>query len=176
VLTPVLPGHESDLVAHLAALPIDPSPFAALKETHIARLAVIGQVKPFLALPRSKRRLKMRYLLFTAVANQPTSGFLEDLRVSCGSTVDEVWAHCVRYPGSEDPSRFLRYMTLNLVEALQTFAAYDASVPEILRALDLRARHQQFALEAQDIAERPAACLLEQFAATFPEVREVDER
>jgi hypothetical protein len=172
VLAPVKPGLENHLVAHLAALPKDHSPFEALQDTHIARLTVVGQVRPFQGLPRSRRRLRMRYLLFTAVTNQPAPEFFEELRVSCSATVEGVWEHCVQYPGCKDPSRFLRYMTLNLVPALQTFEAYDASVHEIRVALDLRSRHRDLALDSQGMSPRQ---LLQAFTTTFAVAGKVDQ-
>ncbi len=149
VLTPVLPGREVDLVGHLGDMREEPSPFAALESTHVARLVVIGQVRTIAGMKKVKRPLRMRYLLFTAVANSPADVFLEELRSTSGPAVDEVWNHCVRYPGHRDETRFHEYMRQNSVDAQQTFRAYDATVSEVRTALALRRRHLSFARKAQ---------------------------
>ena len=90
VLTPVLPGREVDLVGHLGDMREEPSPFGSLESTHVARLVVIDQVRTIAGMKKVKRPLRMRYLLFTAVANSPADVFLEELRSTSGPAVDEV--------------------------------------------------------------------------------------
>lgn len=151
VLTAVAPGHEDVLTEQLAALGEGPSLFAGLASTHMARLVVVGQLPRLPGMPRTTRRLRMRYLLLSVVANSTPAGFFEELRTDGGESVDRVWSHCVGYPGRGEARSFVRYLTRNLVPAQQTYAAYDATVPEIRDALALRTKHAGFAVEAQEL-------------------------
>jgi hypothetical protein len=148
VLAPVVPGREPALSAHLADLDRQSSPFRHLESTHFARLVVVGQVPPLAGVPRARRPLRLRYLLFTAVADRPAEDFIEDLRTT-GQAVDEIWGHCVRYPGHRDARLFHRYMQRNSLPAQQWFQAYDASVAQVRAALALRREHLDFALATQ---------------------------
>lgn len=149
VLTPVLPGHELSLAGHLEDLDAATSPFTPLSSTHRARLVVVGQVRTIAGMKRVRRPLRMRYLLFTAVANCPVEDFLEELRSRSGPEVDAVWEHCVGYPGHRNARLFHSYMKHNLIEAEQSFSAYDATVPEVREGLELRRRHLAFAMQTQ---------------------------
>lgn len=149
VLAPVLPGQELALAGHLEDLDASTNPFVSLTSTHRARLVIIGQVRTTAGMKRVRRPLQMRYLLLTAVANSPVEDFLEELRTSSGPAVDAVWDHCVRYPGHHNAKLFHRYMRRNLVEAEQTFSAYDATVPQVRQALTLRKQHLAFAIATQ---------------------------
>lgn len=150
VLCAVTPGEERSLKAALARLREAPC-FEDLEEVHFARLVVVGQVPVVPGFPAVKQPLRMRYLLFTALANLPREGFFEQLRVRCGEHVDEVWAHCVGYPGHEDARRFHTYMKNNSLRASQTFTAYDASVSDVRAALELRRKHIAFAMKGQNM-------------------------
>ena len=151
VLTAVVPGREDDLAEQIAALGEGDSFFAGLASTHLARLVVVGQLPRLPGMPRTTHRLLMRYLLLSVVADSTPAGFFEELRTLGGDSVDTIWFHCVGYPGRDDARAFGRYLTRNLVPAQQTYAAYDATVPEILEALALRTEHACFAVGAQEL-------------------------
>ena len=164
VLTAVVPGQEDDLTEQLAALGEGPSLFAGLASTHMARLVVVGQLPRLPGMPRTTRRLRMRYLLLSVVANATPAAFFEELRTQGGDRVDAVWSRCVGYPGREGARAFVRYYARNLVAAQQTYEAYDATVPEIRDAIRLRKQHADFAVSAQ--LDTPAV-LLARFRADF---------
>ncbi len=153
VLTPVVPGEELALQDSLARLSQDgDSPFSRVAETHFARCVVIaGAPWRYRGLPRRTRPLRMRYLLFTSTANRPNEQHVEDLRTGLGRDADAVWGHCVGYPGHDRPAEFRRYLLHNRLPVHRWFAAYDATVQEVGDALDLRRRHAQFAMQAQEV-------------------------
>ena len=169
-LTPIEPGHEDGVTAALDALPDRPSPFKVLESTHLVRWVVVGE-PPGVAGSPPTRPLRGRYLLFTAVSNSPIASFVEELRVRCGPTVDGIWRHCVAYPGSGHAEAFHDYLERNRIGTPQTFAAYDATVPEIRAALTLTDRHRRLAMRTQ-LCEDPRALLaafLDEFTPTEPE-------
>jgi hypothetical protein len=154
VLTPVELGQEGRLRRHLDRIrvtPQRPSPFARLDSVHMARLVVVGQVKPYAGIPAPKRPLSMRYLLFSVVANRAPDPFFEELCRACGREADGIWGHCLGYPGSANDEDFGHYMRRHLLPAQQQFKAFDATPGQIKAALELRERHAEFAMAAQHI-------------------------
>jgi hypothetical protein len=124
------------------------TPFGATRSTHFARWVILDRKPPvFPGAPFPPRALQMDYLLFTATFNGSVTAFVEELRSTIGPVTDEVWGHCVGYPGRADAVAFHRYFQHNTVPVHLWFSAYDASVEEILTALELRQRHIDFALE-----------------------------
>ena len=100
VLTPIPAGRESALDTKLASLPAD-GLFARVEMVHFARWVIIGQLRSdFSGAPRRRRPLRMKYLLFSSGFNGADTDFFEELRLTVGPAVDEVWNHCVNYPGS----------------------------------------------------------------------------
>jgi hypothetical protein len=96
----------------------------------------------------------MRYLLFTSTFNGKLGSYLEELRVRLGADADRVWGHCVGYPGHGDPVRFPRYLRHNRLPNHLWYPAYQATVPEIRTALDLRNRYIAFAQRAQGMCDK----------------------
>jgi hypothetical protein len=168
VLAPVRPGEEAELTAALDRMPRgEQSPFARLSSTHFARWVVVGEPgAEFPGAPWPARRLRMRYLLFTSTFNGKVGSYLEELRVRLGAQADQVWGHCVGYPGHHDPVRFRRYLRHNSVPVHLWYAAYQATVPEVRTALDLRDRHIAFAQQAQGMCDKQ---LLQAYVAHFGE-------
>ena len=151
VLAPVRPGEEAELTAALDRMPRgEQSPFARLSSTHFARWVVVGEPgAEFPGAPWPARRLRMRYLLFTSTFNGTVRDYLEELRVRLGPEADGVWGHCVNYPGYHRAARFRRYLRHNSLPVHMWYPAYQATVPEVRTALDLRNRHIAFARYAQ---------------------------
>jgi hypothetical protein len=164
-LMPVTPGHEEALGAALAALSAGDSPFAVLESTHLLRYVVVGEPPAAPGAPPVPP-LRGRYLLCSAVSNSPVTHFVEELRCSCGVAVDSVWTHCVAYPGSRQPAAFHRYLQHNRVATPQTFAAYDATVPQVDQALALAEQHRGLAMRNQlvDDPEELLRSFLDEFA------------
>lgn len=151
VLTPIRPGDEAELATYLERLPRGAdSPFGRLRSTHFARwLIVDGLGADYPGAPWPPQRLRMRYLLFTSTFNGTVRDYLEELRVRLGPEADGVWGHCVNYPGYHRAARFRRYLRHNSLPVHMWYPAYQATVPEVRTALDLRNRHIAFARYAQ---------------------------
>ena len=166
VLTPIRPGDESKLARYLDALAArDASPLAHVAGTHFARWVVVGDV--VYEGGRQKRdHLKLARLLFTSNFDGPVEPYLEALRTGLGSAADEIWSHCVGYPGSDDPRLFARYMRVHQIESALFFAAYgDRTVEQVKRSLAVRRDVIDFALSAQGMgAEALQAAFTERFA------------
>jgi hypothetical protein len=137
-ITPVVPGREGHLASCLAALPCGAaSPFVVLD--------------PELTAPPDWRshRPPLEHLLFTSTSNSPAAEHVEELRVCLGPLADDLWGQCVGYPGRSSPQRFRRYLLHNRLPAQLFYRAYDATVDDVRRALDLRRRHRAFAVRVQ---------------------------
>jgi hypothetical protein len=167
VLTPVRPGEERALATHLDGLHSGGQElFSRMSSTHFARWVVLDRLGADVPGRRRRARpLRMRYLLFTSTANSPVDEQLEELRLRLGPEADAVWGHCVGYPGHHRRVAFHRYLRHNSLPVPQQFAAYDATVPEVCAALDLRDRHISFAREAQGMDD---VGLQQAFLRRFP--------
>jgi hypothetical protein len=165
VLTPILLGREEDLKACLDQLSSrEPSPFQRLGKTHFARWVVIDQL---VHETRSEKRdsLKSHYLLFTAIHDGAPDHYLESLCTEMAPEVNEIWGHCVGYPGSADHTAFKVYFERNQLDAGLFFAAYaDAPLPEVRESLAFREKLIRFAVETQDLEAGP---LYEAYRKTF---------
>jgi hypothetical protein len=158
VLTPVCPGREQPLAEHLAGMPTGAdSPFERLAGTHFARWVFVGQGGRRRGLVPVDLPVSL-YLLFTATFDGPVDDFIDELRVRVGDVADAVWGHCVGYPGHRERARFRGYLNHNTLPIHRDFAAYDATVTEVRRALRLRERHIGFATRSDAGASaRPLA-------------------
>lgn len=140
-ITPVLPAHEQELRTTLEQLPVGGgSPFAGMASVHFARFVVLDGWRMRVRSQRSRQQ-PLPSLLFTSTCNSPPEEFVEELRIVLGPVNDQIWGRCVGYPGHHDPPRFRRYLLHNRVPVQLVHFAYDATVPEVRRALDLRRRH-----------------------------------
>lgn len=166
VLTPIRAGAEAALAAHLRTLPEgDESPFRRLPGVHFARLVVIdGLRNDYLGAPLPPSSLAAGYLLFTSTFDGTVAEHLAELGIRLGGEADDIWGHCIGYPGHGTQQRFLDYFLRNRIRENRWHRAYDATVPEIRAALDLRRRHIRFALHARVLGEQE---LQEAFLAEF---------
>jgi hypothetical protein len=153
VFTPITPGREAALREHLESLPQGPnSPLAKLPTTHFARWQILHGLF-HQGPPQKPDDLRSQYLVFTCDFDGDLSDYLEDMRTDMGSDADEIWAHCVGYPGSRNAEEFRRYFEHNRIETTMPFAAYpEHTVVEVREALALRQRLIAFAQQAQDLA------------------------
>lgn len=164
ILTPVRPGAVRSLTDVLGRLAADgAAPMDRLATVHFARWVVLDRLAGRHP-PAAGQTLRMQYLLFTASVDGSSDHFVEALRTELGPVVDEVWSHCVNYPGHWRAAEFRRYMRHNSIPVAQWFAAYDATVEQVRAALDLRDRHITFAQEAQLMTEDE---LLDRFQSVF---------
>jgi hypothetical protein len=137
-LYPVLAGHEDALEDHLAALPVEAGPLAALTQLHFSRLHVIRDLV-YQGPPQKRDPLLSAHLIFTASLDGELDRFLEDL-AGLGEAVDAIFSHCAGYPGSGDRAAFARYITEHQVDNGYFLGAYPratvADVREGLRVAD----------------------------------------
>jgi hypothetical protein len=163
ILTPVRPGATRSLTEVLERLAAaDAAVFDRLPGVHFARWVLLDQLAARSV--AAGQPLRMHYLLFTATVDGTWDRFIEGLRAPLAPVTDEVWGHCINYPGHWGAVEFRRYMRHNTIPVSQWFTAYDATVDQVRAALHLRDQHIRFALEAQQMEDKE---LLDSFRDTF---------
>lgn len=152
VMTPVRGGEEAALRGDLAALPPGAqSPLGRLGTTHFARWLVLSQL---VEQGQSYERdtLGSTYLIFTSNFDGELDDYVDGLLEHLGEELDQIWGHCVGYPGRDDPEAFAAYLRHNTIETSLFFSAYpDATVARVLAALELRQRLTAFAIATQGL-------------------------
>ncbi|MGI8806491.1 MAG: hypothetical protein ACR2KK_01295 [Acidimicrobiales bacterium] len=144
-LTPIIAGREAGLLSFLRALPTHAgSPLAKLPQTHFARWVVIPELV-YEGPPQRPDPLKSQYLLFTSCFDgHDPKQYLDDLCDLMGDEADRIWGSCAGYRGRHDLKRYLLH---NQIDTALVFAAYgDATVQEVLAALELRKQLREFVL------------------------------
>lgn len=161
VLTPILGGrltgaqHAAAIRAVLASQPNgSASPFARVPMTHFARWVVIDDV-PTLDAPALEDHLASNYLLFVAEFDGPLDPYLEFLVTAIPSVLDEIYSHCVAFPGVTDVREFTRYIKRCQVETTLLFGGYpNASVADVLHAVRAQKAMLDFASTAGERTPR----------------------
>lgn len=151
ILSPIIENdrleisHAIELRDYLASLPKDhTSPFARVSSTHLARLVVMDDVV-YVGMPACEEHLKSRYLVFETNFDGGLDTYLTRLATEVPEFVDNVWKHCVGYPGVTDGSAFIAYMKKCQVETTFFFAdVNDHTVQENLKALQVQAALAHF--------------------------------
>lgn len=166
VLTPILPGRERELAAHLDGLGDgDASPLARVPRTHIARWVVIEDVIFQGAGQRKRDRLSPR-LLFSSNFDGDLDAYLEGLRTGMAGDADAIWGHCQGYPGHGDGPAFAAWMRAHQLEAALFFAAYGGmTVDEVHANVERRRRLLDLVIEGQSLSPTD---LKTRFMDTFP--------
>ncbi len=167
IWTPILPGHDDELDTYLEALPLgDESPAARIEGTHLARWLIVPQLV-YQGPPMKPDALLSSYLVFTAAFDGSKEDYVEALRTRLPIECDEIWGHCVAYPGSADREGFHRYLRHNTLRNRLFISTYpDASVAEIRAGLELKERLVAFAVRAQSMdPEQLQHTFLDLFAA-----------
>jgi len=169
VFTPIVPGHEDALRAHLAALPVgEQSPLARLDQLHLSRIQIFDALVDQ-GPPHRRETLKRHHLLFTSTVDGDLDPYLDAICERIGAEADGWWGHCVGYPGTVDRAAFKRYIRAHKVDTnLLAVANPGATVQDVRESLALRERVIDFAAGAQGL---DAAALRERFLATFEDVR-----
>jgi hypothetical protein len=154
VLTPIAEGHEATLAQYLNGLHSgDSSPLAAVAGTHFARWVVIGDVIYEGPGQGDRDHLAHSRLLFTSNFDGELDPYLEALRRGLGAGADDIWSHCIGYPGCSDPQTFARYLRAHQIDSSLFFAAYgNRTVQDVKRSLAVRSRLIDFVLRAQGLA------------------------
>jgi len=163
LMTPIKPGSEAALVAHLAGLGTgEDSPLARMSHLHFGRWVVIDQLLTgWPGAPDPPPRLKSGYLLFTACVTAPDEAdipaaqryaerlpgaFFDEIRECIAADADAVWGHCFGYPGADDKATFVNYLARSQIETSLFHVGYpDATRDDVRNALAARARLIDFA-------------------------------
>src|SRR6516225_8651906 len=98
--------HSVALRRYLTSLPRNESgPFAKIAGTHMCRLVVMDDVF-YPGHPTQVDHLKSSYLLFEANLDGDLDSYLARMASDAPKEVDEIWRHCVGYPGVKDVPAF----------------------------------------------------------------------
>lgn len=139
------------------------SPLAAVESTHMARLAVLDDVF-YQSYPAAPDHLASKYLFFSTNFDGDLDGYLELLRSRIPDEIDHLWRHCVGFPGTGDPVAFRDYFKRCQIDNAIFFADYpDATVQDVLRALDLQRAFVGFVADHQQAAPAELKRAFEQF-------------
>lgn len=165
VFTPILPGHEDELRAYLAGLPVgEHSPLARLDRLHLSRIQIFDELV-YQGPPQKPDRLTSSQLLFTSTFDGELDPYLDDICDRIPHDADTWWGHCVGYPGTADRAAFRRYIRKHKVDTdLVASAIPNATVQHVRESLALRDRIAAFAADAQGL---DAAALQARFRETF---------
>jgi hypothetical protein len=168
VLTPILDGHEPELARYLNNLQAgDQSPLAGVPGTHFARWVVMDDVMHEGDDQGEREHLQHARLLFTSNFDGGLEPYLDGLRTGLGDSADEIWGHCIGYPGTTEADAFAGYFRHHQIDSSLFFSAYgDRTVSDVTRSLALRTRFIDFVLGAQGLpAEELRAAFLQEFGA-----------
>jgi hypothetical protein len=168
VLTPIIDGHEPELARYLDHLQAgDQSPLAGVPGTHFARWVVVDDVMYEGDDQGEREHLQHARLLFTSNFDGALEPYLEGLRTGLGDSADEIWGHCIGYPGTTEADAFAGYFRHHQIDSSLFFCAYgDRTVSDVTRSLALRTRFIDFVLRAQGLpAEALKAGFLKEFGA-----------
>jgi len=154
--------HAMDLRWYLSQLPRDHrSPFARLSSTYLARLVVMDDVV-FVGHPAHEDHLKSRYLIFETNFDGDLDTYLRRMATETPEFVNEVWRHCVGFPGTSDVNAFIVYMKKCQLETTFFFAdVNNSTVAQTLEALKTQSALGHFMEEHQGM---PAAQLQQAFS------------
>lgn len=155
--------HSMELRWYLANLPRDSrSPFAQLSSTYLARLVVMDDVV-YVGAPACEEHLKSRYLVFETNFDGDLDTYLIRMAAKTGKFVDDVWKHCVGYPGVADPAAFVAYMKKCQLTTTFFFPdVNDRTVEHTRRALQTQAELTRFIEKHQG---KPCAEMQREFGA-----------
>jgi hypothetical protein len=154
---------------YLAALPVDGTgPFGKVTSTHMARLVVLDDVVYFGA-PSCEEHLKSKYLIFETNFDGLLDDYLKELATKARTEVQEIWQHCIGFPGVSDIAAFVAYMKRCQVETTFYFAdVNNKTLQETLDALQTQSAVSAFIEKNQG---RPPAELREEFVAFLGRLR-----
>lgn len=170
--------HDTAVRAILRQLPTGPdSPFARIPETHMARWVVWDDVY-FSGYPAREEHLKSSYLMLTSDFTGELDSYLDAMVREIPALLDEIYQHCVGYPGVGDDGRsqearaagFRDYVRRCQIKTTFLFSDYpQASVTEVLRALGTQRAFTRFFAATQG---QPADELQRQFLEFADAMRE----
>lgn len=143
-------SHDTALRIYLQKLPRhEQSPFAGVSGTHLCRLVVMDDVV-FVGHPAKEEHLKSKYLIFTSNLYGDPDAYLEGMARTHPQVVEDIWSHCVGFPGAKDPMAFADYIRKCQLETTFFFAdVNDKTVEQTLRALQMKVEFTAFVEENQ---------------------------
>ena len=160
-LTPIRPGREAELEAHLAGLVV--SPFAQLETVHFARWLILDRLNfAWPGAPRRRTQLRSQYLIFTASVTAPDAAsarslpesFLRQIAEQIPQAADAVWENCVNYPGAGSVDAFTSYLRRSLLDSVLFHVGYpDATVHQVRTALARRDSLVRFIRSHQGVTD-----------------------
>jgi hypothetical protein len=161
--------HSMELRWYLSQLPRDHrSPFAQISSTYLARLVVMDDVV-FVGHPACEEHLKSRYLVFETNFDGDLDTYLRRMATETKEFVEEVWRHCVGFPGTHDVDLFIAYMKKCQIETTFFFAdVNDQTVESTLEALKAQSALAHFMEKHQG---KPAAELQRAFGEFMDRLR-----
>jgi hypothetical protein len=162
--------HSMELRWYLSQLPRDRrSPFAKISSTYLARLVVMDDVV-FVGLPACEEHLKSRYLVFETNFDGDLDTYLRRMATETGEFVNDVWRHCVGFPGTADVEAFIAYMKKCQIETTFFFAdVNDRTVDSTLKALHAQTSLARFMETHQGL---PAAELQQAFGRFLEDLKQ----
>lgn len=162
---PIKAGEDDPLERYLSAMPVGPhSPLARMPQLHCSRLHILRDLV-YQGGNQTPEPLLSKWLIFTASFDGGFDEFLGDLHANLPKEADEIWGHCVGYPGTGDLGEFRRYF-----ERIQVHNHYylspfpNATVSEIRGSLAVRDEVARFAAAA---GQMDAETLQRRFLETF---------
>jgi hypothetical protein len=167
ILSPIIENdrldicHSMELRWTLSQLPRDHrSPFAQISSTYLARLVVMDDVV-FVGRPACEEHLKSRYLVFETNFDGDLDTYLRRMATETKEFVEEIWKHCVGFPGAGDVNAFVAYMKKCQIETSFFFAdVNDRTVDSTMKALRAQSALAHFMEKHQGL---PAAELQQAF-------------
>src|SRR5580658_11241768 len=137
--------HAMELRWYLGQLARDhKSPFAQISSTYLARLVVMDDVV-YVGAPACEEHLKSRYLIFETNFDGYLDTYLTRLAKETPDFVDNVWKHCVGYPGVADVAAFIAYMKKCQITTTFFFAdVNNRTVQQSLKALQTQSALAHF--------------------------------
>jgi hypothetical protein len=131
VMCPIQPGMRDELENYLHAM--DPGPLARLPRTHMGRFVIIDDFHydPAWDQPQDEH-LDVSYLVFTACIDGDVHSYLDELAGTPEAL--EIWSRCIG--GSHEMRSIKAYLKHNEIKADVFFAAYNATVQEVKKAIE----------------------------------------
>jgi hypothetical protein len=165
MFAPIHAGQAPALQRHLQELPTgDASALARLPQLHCSRLHVLQELV-YQGEPQERESLQSAWLIFTASFDGELDAFLREICAELPAEADAIFNHCVGYPGTREPSEFIRYVKQSQVHNHYFLTPYpDATVQEVRDSLALRQRLTEFAINSQGL---DAVDLQQRFGETF---------
>jgi len=117
--------------------------------------------------PQVHDSLKSAYLFFVSNFDGELETYLDALLDEMSAEADEIWSHCVGFPGTTSREAFKSYLRHNQLNTTFFVSAYpDATVAQVRDSLQLREDLAAFAVEHQNSGART---LRQEWMKNFPE-------